>query len=148
MPSKIEQLSKRYILSKTIIPNSESLTKFINGVSIRNENTAKQYSSRLMVFEKFINKKYEITIDKLIQLLKDGKFDPYDILNNFCIFLHSNCNIGSITFRDKIITVKTFLEYNDIEISPRKFKLKVIFPKTIFRHKEAINKEDIIKILN
>ena len=37
------------------------------------------------------------------------------------------------TFRDKIITVKTFLEYNDIEITPRKFKLKVRFPKTIFK---------------
>ena len=148
MPTKIQQLSKQNIISKTITSNSESLTKFINGVSIRNENTAKQYSSRLMLFEKFVYKKYGINIDKLIQQLKNRKFDPYDILNDFCIFLHNNCNIGSITFRDKIITVKTFLEFNDIEISPRKFKLKVRFPKTIFRHKEAINKEDIIKILN
>ncbi len=38
--------------------------------------------------------------------------------------------------------------YNDIEISPKKFKLKVRFPKTVFRHKEAIDKDDIIKILN
>jgi integrase len=44
--------------------------------------------------------------------------------------------------------VKTFLEYNDIEISSRKFKLKVRFPKTVLRHKEAIDKKDIIKILN
>src|SRR5215207_4404067 len=110
MTTKIEQPSKRYILSKTIIPNSESLTKFINGVSIRNENTAKQYSSRLMIFEKFVDKKYGINIDKLIQQLKKRILDPYNVLNDFCIFLHNNCNIGSITFRDKIITVKTFLE--------------------------------------
>lgn len=46
------------------------------------------------------------------------------------------------------MTVKTFLEYNDIEISPRKFKLKVSFPKTITRHKEAIDKNEIVTILN
>ena len=62
--------------------------------------------------------------------------------------MQNNYNIASVTFRDRIITVKNFLEYNDIEISPRKFELKVRFPKTIFRHKEAIDKEDIIKILN
>lgn len=152
MHTKIQQLSKQNTISKTIISDSESLKKFINGVSIRNGNTAKQYSSRLMLFEKFVYKNYKITIHKLIQQLKYKKFDPYDIINDFCIFLHNN-NIRSITFRDKIITVKTFLEYNDIEISPRKFKLKVRFPKTVFRHKEAIDKEaidkeDIIKILN
>jgi integrase len=130
------------------IYNSESLMKFIKGVSIRNKNTATQYFSRLTLFEKFVNKNYKINIDKLIQKLKSKEYDPYDILNDFCVFLQDNRNLSSISFRDKIITVKTFLEYNDIEITPRKFKLKVRFPKTIFRHKEAIDKEDIIKILN
>jgi integrase len=133
---------------KTNIYNSESLMKFIKGVSIRNKNTATQYFSRLTLFEKFVNKNYKINIDKLIQKLKSKEYDPYDILNDFCVFLQDNRNLSSISFRDKIITVKTFLEYNDIEITPRKFKLKVRFPKTIFRHKEAIDKEDIIKILN
>jgi integrase len=132
----------------THIYNSESLMKFIKGVSIRNKNTAKQYYSRLTLFQKFVNKKFEINIDKLIQKLKSKEYDPYDILNDFCVFLQDNRNLSSISFRDKIITVKTFLEYNDIEITPRKFKLKVRFPKPIFRHKEAIDKEDIIKILN
>ena len=122
--------------------------KFIKGVSIRNKNTAKQYYSRLTVFEKFVNKNYEINIDRLMQQLKSKEYDPYDILNDFCVFLQDNYNLSSMSFRDKIITVKTFLEYNDIEISPRKFKLKVRFPKAVLRHKEAIDKEDIVKILN
>jgi hypothetical protein len=66
--------------------------------------------------------------------------DPYDILNDFCIFLQSSYTIGSLTFRDKIITITTFLEYNDIEISSRKFKLKIIFPEIIHKHKETIDK--------
>ncbi len=127
---------------------SELIQKYIKSASIRNENTAIQYQSRLLTFEKFIEKTYRIDTDIFIQKLKNGEYDPYDILNEYCLFLQNNYNLSSITFRDKIITVKTFLEYNDMEISPRKFKLKVRFPKTIFKHKEAIDKEDIIKILN
>jgi integrase len=87
-------------------------------------------------------------LDELIQKIKSTEYNLYDVLNDYCIFLQNNHNIGSIAFRDKIITIKTFLEYNDIEISPRKFKLKVRFPKIVLRNKEAIDKEDIIKILN
>lgn len=115
------QITEQNKFFKTHIYNSESLMKFIKGVSIRNKNTAKQYYSRLTVFEKFINKNYKINLDKLIQKLKSIEYDPYDILNDFCVFLQNNYNLSSVSFRDKIITVKTFLEYNDIEISPRKF---------------------------
>ena len=44
--------------------------------------------------------------------------------------------------------MKNFFEYCDIDISPRKFKIKVRLPKTVKRNKEAISKEDVIDILN
>ena len=146
--AQITETSNKNRLPKYNI-RSEFLQKFIASVSIRNEKTAIQYHSRLLFFERFAQKQYKISIDDLVKKLKNGKdCDPYDILNDFCLFLQNNYNLSSITFRDKITTVKTFLEYNDVEISPRKFKLKVRYPKTVFKHKEAIDKEDIIKILN
>lgn len=48
----------------------------------------------------------------------------------------------------RVVTVKNFLEYCDVDISPRKFKLKVKLPKTVRKDKEALSKEDIIDILN
>ncbi len=36
----------------------------------------------------------------------------------------------------------------DIEISPRKFSLKVRLPKSVRKEKEPLNKEDIVTILN
>ena len=128
--------------------NSELISKFIKSVSVRNINTGKQYQLRISLFEKFLKIEHKTNIDKLIQQLKVKELDPYDILNDFCLFLQNNYNLSSVTFRDKITTVKTFLEYFDIEISPRKFKLKVRYPKKVLRHKEAIDKEDIINILN
>ena len=135
----------KQLITKT---NSESISKFIKSVSVRNQNTAKQYYLRILLFEKFLDIEYGINADKLIQQLNNKELDPYNILNDFCLYLQNNYNLSSITFRDKITTVKTFLEYNDMEISPRKFKIKVRYPKTIFKHKEAIDKEDIIKISN
>ena len=46
------------------------------------------------------------------------------------------------------MTAKNFLEYHDVDISQRKFKIKVKLPKVIRRKKEALSKEDIINILN
>jgi integrase len=134
----------------TTTTDSQSISKFIKNVSVRNKNSAKQYQSRLLFFEKFVLKEYKKSnnVDNLIRQLKDKREDPYDILNDYCLFLQNNYNLGTLAFRDKIITVKTFLEFNDIEISPRKFKIKVRYPKTIFKHKEAIDKKDIVSILN
>jgi hypothetical protein len=44
--------------------------------------------------------------------------------------------------------VKNFLEYYDVDISPRKFKLKVKLPKVVMKKKEPLSKEDVIDILN
>jgi integrase len=46
------------------------------------------------------------------------------------------------------VTVKNFFEYYDIDISPRRFKLKVKLPKVVRKKKEVLSKEDIIEILN
>ena len=50
--------------------------------------------------------------------------------------------------KQRIITVKNFLEYHDVDISPRNFELKVKLPKSIRKNKEALSKEDITDILN
>jgi integrase len=64
------------------------------------------------------------------------------------ILLQSSYNITTLTLKHRVVTVKNFFEYYDIEISPRKFKLKVKLPRIIRRSKEALSKEDIIDILN
>ncbi|HEY6884708.1 MAG TPA: tyrosine-type recombinase/integrase, partial [Nitrososphaeraceae archaeon] len=47
-----------------------------------------------------------------------------------------------------MVTAKNLLEYYDIDISPRKFKLKVKLPKVIRKTKEALDKQDVANILN
>lgn len=57
-------------------------------------------------------------------------------------------NVSNLTLKQRVVTVKNFLEYNDVDISPRKFKFKVKLPKVVKKSKEALTKEDIVDILN
>ena len=86
-------------------------------------------------------------MDNLIDNIIHSKLDPYEILSDYCIYLQE-AGLHSSTLKNRVITVKNFLEFNDIDISPRKFKLKVKFPKNIRRIKEALDKNDITNILN
>ena len=112
-----------------------------------NKNTANEYKFRLHTFEKFVLLQYNSTIDNLIDHIIHSKLNPYEILSDYCISLQE-ARLHSSTLKNRVITAKNFLEFNDIDINPRKFKLKVKFPKTIRRIKEALDKNDITNILN
>ena len=48
---------------KTNLQNdSQLISKFIKSVSVRNKNTAKQYQSRLLFFERFVLKEFDNNI--------------------------------------------------------------------------------------
>ena len=128
------------------------LMQYIKSVSVMNKQTANEYYDRLVKFERFLFSHFgnNSTIDNFIEDLKNGKFDVYDTLRNYSLYLlqESKNTIHTTTLKQRVITAKNFLEFYDIDISPRKFKLKVKFPKNIKRDKEAIDKNDIINILN
>jgi integrase len=129
-------------------PNN-AIATYITNVGVMSESSAYQYLSRLNNFESFIAKQYgsRLTINDLITKIKKATLDPYSLLNGYAAYLR-NCNITMSTLKQRVVTVKNFLEYCDVDISPRKFKLKVKLPKAVIKRKEALSKEDIIDILN
>ena len=144
---------------------SASLAKYIKIVQQANERTAEQYEYRLCKFEKYLvtvseeeqqqqqqQQNQELTVlDHVIDNLKSGnnnKINSYDLLSGFVAYLQEVEGVENPnTLRYFVTAARNFLEYNDVEISPRKFKLKVKLPKAIIRYKEAIDKEEIREIL-
>jgi integrase len=114
-----------------------------------NKQTGNEYYVRLSNFERFILSKYgsSMNLDSFVKGLKDGKFDIYETLADYCVYLQDS-NIHTSTLKQRVVTAKNFFEFNDIDISPRRFKIKVRLPKDIKRNKEAIDKNDIVNILN
>src|SRR5688572_23744486 len=140
---------------------SSSLAKYIKIVQQANERTAEQYEYRLCKFEKYLvtvseegqqQQNQELTVlDQIIDKLKSGnnnKINPYDLLSGFVAYLQEVEGVENPnTIRYFVTAARNFLEYCDVEISPRKFKLKVRLPKPVVRYKEAISKEEIREIL-
>ena len=128
---------------------ANTVTSYIRNVSTMNKSTAREYFSRLEDFKGFMQSEYDnlLSIDKLLLKIKKGNQDPYNLLNSYAAYLN-NRSISAVTLKQRIVTVKNFFEYWDIDISPRRFKLKVKLPKIIRKKKEALSKEEIIEILN
>jgi integrase len=127
---------------------SQHRDKYIKTVKAMNKATAKAYDFRLGYFDSFVSNNYRITLDNMIEQIKKENQDPYEILNNFICYLQQNAHVSPLTLKQWVVTVKNFLEYNDVDISPRKFKLKVKLPKAIRKNKEALGKQDVVNILN
>src|SRR5215813_1336853 len=104
---------------------TNSITTYITSISTMSTSTAREYSWRLNYFKDFIAKEYNNqSIDDLLVRLKNRHQDPYNLLNSYAAYMR-NCNISALTLRQRIVTVKNFFEYCDVDISPRRFKLKV-----------------------
>src|SRR6188472_1573366 len=127
---------------------SQSISAYITNTEAMSQSTAKIYGYRLNSFDSFVSSKYHTSTDNLIKQIKKGHEDPYKVLSSYVAFLQGNRHLSSLTLKQELITVKNLLEYYDIDISPRKFKLKVKVPKVIRKSKEALDKQDIINILN
>jgi integrase len=123
------------------------VSSYLANVSIVNKATALKYRERLKKFEVFVIEHYDLAIDDIVVQITKGKIDVYDMLGIYVQSLNNNF-ISPVTLKNHVITIKNFLEYHDIDISPRKFKIKVRMPKVVRKKKEALSKEEIIEILN
>lgn len=131
--------------------NGDSVvSRYLTNVAVVNESTAQKYNERLKKFGKYALDRYDLDVKNIVAEIKNAKIDPYDLLTGYILFLkqESNNTIAPNSLKNYISTIKNFLEYSDIEISPRKFKLKVRLPKIVRKNKEGLSKEDVVEILN
>lgn len=133
--------------------SSQLATKYVNNVKSMSNSTAQVYKNHLDDFAKFVHKTYKCNIDNLVHKIlnydnqnKVTKLNPYDVLSSYTASLTGS--IAPITIKQRIVTVKNFFEYCDIEVSVRKFKLKVKLPRSVQKDKKALTKGDIADILN
>jgi|SRR5687768_15945213 len=70
----------------------EPLIKFTNSVRVGNNNTAKIYHSRLLFFARFAKENYGINLKEMIYQINKNEYNPYDILNEYCLYLKNNSN--------------------------------------------------------
>jgi Phage integrase, N-terminal SAM-like domain len=122
--------------------HEDLISEYLNSVMNMSIPTANEYKVRLNSFRKFVDQELNLSINQLIQKLDQGTLDVYKLLSKYTKYLCSTDNgrnLSPTTIKLRVSTVRGFLESqsDNIEISPRKFRLRVKIPKIIKRKKDA-----------
>ncbi len=105
------------------------------------------YATGLRYFERFLNDNYpNQNPDTIIQLLQDQRINVYELLDQLVSYL-SQQNISVPSLKLYMTAVRSFLEYNDIDISISKFKRKVKMPRFYPDQEEPLSLSDIRELL-
>jgi integrase len=130
--------------------SSSAMKNYLSPIRLANPFSAIVYGDHVKTFEAFTLTKYNLSLDDLLVLVKEGKYNIYEVLSDFTFYLQNEYHnkLSTNTLRIRVRVVKNFLEYCDVDISDAKFRLKVRLPKGVRNNKEAIDKDDIRDILN
>jgi integrase len=132
------------MIAPTAVMEHGCIESYLKTIARMNVASAKVYGQRLNNFNDFCKGDTDETINKI----KNGALDPYKLLNVYIEYLQHNHTLSPSTLKQNVITCKNCMEYHDVEISNVKFKLKVKFPKTIRKSKQALSKDDVCFIIN
>ena len=138
-------------ITKTI-EYKDQIKEYLDSVRNMSTSTAYQYKFRLENFRHFVNTEFNLSIENLILQLEKGAIDVYHVFSKYLTYLCSTSNgraLSPSTIKSRINTARGFLEsQSEIEISERKFRLRVKIPKSIIKKKDALSKTDVIDIIN
>jgi hypothetical protein len=106
--------------------------EYIDRAYRKSESDSSKNSCRyaLTTFENFILERYGRSIDEVLLQVRQGKVDPYRILDAFVSYMSAK-KLRSGPIHTIMTWVKGFLVYVDIDINPYKFKQKVFMPKKV-----------------
>src|SRR5918996_1281268 len=133
--------------------SSETIAKYINAKTIQSKNTGTTYKARLQSFAQFVYRSYNQTpVDDLLERIKAGEYDPYDILSEYSGFLRNGRqNDNKLTanvIRACVKTVRKYFRFSKILVTVEDFKELVPLPRKEQPTKEGIDKADVAKYLN
>jgi integrase len=123
------------------------VNKFLTSKKRSAANTVIGYKTSLAYFQQFLTKDYnDQTLETIIALLASNKIDVYDILDHFVSFLQSN-KLTRSSIHQYLVGIRSYFLFNDIDIVDSKFKRKVTMPKNIKEEDQALDQQDIRKLL-
>ncbi|MDQ6863718.1 MAG: hypothetical protein M3044_07820, partial [Thermoproteota archaeon] len=146
-------------MSKTIsmydVMESEGAKRFLDSIARNSKSSKDTYAAGLTHFQRFLDDKRENhTLQSIIAALKMGEINVYELLDEFVSYLIGlkNGNDRRLSISSRSITiylaaVRSYLDFNDVEIVIRKFKRMVKVPKLYREDEQAIDAQDIREIL-
>ena len=142
-------MSSDIILIKRVdeLPKVKEFLESVARNSLKSKTT---YSAALTHFDKFLSIK-NYTLETIVLALSTNQIDVYALLESFVSYLLSLKNKEAKLTPNSIAlylaAIRSYLAYHDIDIVPAKFKRKVRLPKAYREDEQALDVQDIRKIL-
>ena len=104
-----------------ISPQYERVNTFLDSIGRRSKNSRRMYATGLRYFDRFLKTVHQSTHSDadiiILSLLEaEKKLDVYNLLDQFVSYL-SQQNIAVPSLKLYVTAVRSYLEYNDIDIS-------------------------------
>ena len=146
------------IISKYKARGLTILVGFLANKARKSRRTAVSFSFGLEHLNRFIEQNYKgYNIETILPRLKaearvKNKIDVYPLLDDFVSYLQKDSrngqNLTPKSIKSYMSAARSYFQYNDIEISPSKFKSRVSLPTLYHEDEEAIDSNDIKEILH
>jgi integrase len=135
-----------------LIEQYPKVKQFLNSKSRNSQRTKYIYGFGLSHFQTFLNNEYnDYNIETVLAAIEEKKINVYSLLDNFVTYLiqrqDNNTKLSSQSMHVYVVSVRSYLEYWDIDIVPSKFKKRVTIPKIPKRIKQPLDAKDIRTIL-
>jgi integrase len=133
---------------------SKTITKYIDAKTIQDKNTGITYKTQIQSFAQFVYRRYnKIPVDKFLEQIKAGKYDPYDILTEYAGFLRNErrpneSKLTANVIRFRVKTARKFFRFNKILVTTEDFNELVPLPRKEQPPKKGIDKTTVATYLN
>jgi integrase len=130
----------------------EKVDNFLDSRARNSKATKYTYKYGLQHFDKFLEVEGEkfpyggLNIETILVPLVKKEIDGYALLDSFVSYL-TKFPISNYSIISYMTSVKSYLQYYDIDILPYKYKLRVTVPKEYHEEEHSINQADIREIL-
>lgn len=131
------------MLSRGQVQSLKPVGDFIESRSRKSPNTGKGYLTALVHFNNFLSPIH--TAETILHSLIEGETDVYKLLDSFV-----SDQLNKVAERTTVLHlagVKSYLEYQGIDILPKRFKNRVTLPEIVTDDEQAIDAQDIRMLL-
>ena len=125
-----------------------SVEGFFDAKYVRSHSfeTVKTYRTSLKKFEQFLKEQYQSNSSEIIERIKEGKIDVYQLLRSFVVDQDKQ-GFMPRTIDIRINAAKEYLRYVGIKIYSEDFKQSVPLPRKLKVVETPLTKEIILRVL-
>jgi integrase len=141
----MEQQISMDVVSREEIESLRPVRTFLDSRCRNSQDTRRTYLTGLVYLDNFMRGAYGHTVETVLQSLTRGDINVYELLDSFVTEQLKTVSDKSATLR--LAVVKSYLEFQDVDIVASKFKKRVTLPKVHREDEQPVDAADIRKIL-